>query len=216
MAKYFYSSNSRSFSNISKMHLLQIWAVISTVLVFVVILYETVHQITCPYKFHGGSPTHQGSCWCGNDSYCLCTPSLAIDAIIEILNPSNKEDIKILLVFRRDPPKEIFAIPGGFVDVGESVENAVIREVKEETNLTVSHLEQFHVYSDPSRDKRRHTVSVVFRCFVENINYLHTGDDAKQVRLISLKSISKLKMAFDHSKVLEDYIKKFHSSIVAV
>ena len=88
----------------------------------------------------------------------MCTPSLAIDAIIEV---HDEFELKVVLVRRRDPPRDLFAIPGGFVDVGESVEEAIVREVKEETNLSLDKLEQFRVYSDPSRDKRRHTVSVV-------------------------------------------------------
>ena len=69
----------------------------------------------------------------------------------------------VILVSRRDPPIK-HAIPGGFVDVGETIEVATVREVMEETNLDLTSLEQFHVYSDPARDTRRHTVSVVFRC----------------------------------------------------
>lgn len=138
-------------------------------------IYTSAETPACPYVWHGGSPTHKGSCWCGNDDYCMCTPSLAIDAVIEHHNHGSENEISILLVFRRDPPKDLFAIPGGFVDVGEAAELAVIREVKEETNLTVSHMEQFKLYSDPYRDKRRHTASMVFRTIVDSIDELHTG-----------------------------------------
>lgn len=72
--------------------------------------------------WHGGSPSHDGSCWCGWDKYCLCTPSLAIDAIIEVQPSATVSDVSVVLVLRKDPPKDIFAIIGGFVDVGESVE----------------------------------------------------------------------------------------------
>jgi 8-oxo-dGTP diphosphatase len=180
----------------------------------------------CPYIFHGGSPSHKGSCWCsGIDEYCLCTPSLAIDAIIEY-NPDNIvtapsavsqhhqkcDNCKIILVFRRDPPKEVFAIPGGFVNIGETTEDATIREAKEETNLTLSlsNLEQFHFYSDPHRDKRRHTVSMVYRCLVNNIQDLKNGDDAKAVKAIPLSEILSLSLAFDHKTVLTDYLKRYH------
>lgn len=81
---------------------------------------------SCPYKWHGGVPDARqpGSCWCGHsDSYCMCTPSLAIDAIIEYAAPSTSyapnEDISIVLVYRRDPPSALYAIPGGFVQVGK-------------------------------------------------------------------------------------------------
>jgi 8-oxo-dGTP diphosphatase len=154
----------------------------------------------CPYKFHGGSPNGKprGSCWCGLDSYCMCTPSLAIDAIIEHAptntNNNDKDGIYVILVQRGKPPTDRLAIPGGFVDVGETVENAVIREVFEETALKVSSLEQFHVYSDPNRDQRRHTVSVVFRTIVDDITSLHRdgGDDAKGVQIININNKNKL------------------------
>lgn len=194
----------------------------SVILFFILgtfILYTTIGLFSCsnsvcPYReWHGGSPINslnkpQGSCWCGVDSYCMCTPSLAIDAIIETTDHKTS-DISLVLVSRGKEPKG-FAIPGGFVDVGESVEDATIREVKEETNLDLSHLEQFHLYSDPSRDKRRHTVSMVFRCIAKNISALKVGDDAKGVVVIPLNRVLELNFAFDHKKILADYMKAFH------
>ena len=164
----------------------------------------------CPYTWHGGSPTgsHKGSCWCGSDEYCMCTPSLAIDCIIEY------QGDKVILVWRRDPPADKFAIPGGFVSVGETVELATMREVKEETNLTVATLEQFKVYSDPARDKRRHTVSVVFRGTVDSVSYIHTGDDAKGVRVVDLKDVLSLNLAFDHRAIFEDFIRRYHPHLL--
>lgn len=147
----------------------------------------------CPYKWNGGSPLFKGSCWCGWDGYCLCTPSLAIDAIIEVNGDDEPdENIKVVLVHRRDPPRDLFATPGGFVDVGETVEQATIREVKEETNLDLDHLEQFRVYSDPSRDKRRHTVSSVFKCKVKDASKLKKGD----VELFILCRVDKFQALF--------------------
>lgn len=174
--------------------------------------YFTGHN--CPYIWHGGSPKFsKGSCWCGKDNYCLCTPSLAIDAVIEIdKHDGNGEHI--VLVKRRDPPSDVFAIPGGFVDVGESVEEAVIREVNEETHLPLGleKIEQFRVYSDPSRDKRRHTVSVVFRCHgnADDVWKLKKGDDAKSVVLVPLLEVLDLNLAFDHKQILADYIKTYY------
>jgi hypothetical protein len=86
----------------------------------------------CPWVWHGGSPSHAGSCWCGSDAYCMCTPSLAIDCIIEYIPEGmsvSDRGLEIVLVVRKDPPKDMFAIPGGFVSVGETVEEATIREV---------------------------------------------------------------------------------------
>jgi len=181
----------------------------------------------CPYSWHGGSPSHKGSCWCGKkDKYCLCTPNLAIDAIIELHDfdnsgTTNSANAYILLVQRRDPPVNKFAIPGGFVNIGETVESAVVREVKEETNLTISvaNLEQFRMYSDPLRDSRRHTASMVFRCLLTGElsrwkELIHNGDDAKELKLLRLDSLLALPLAFDHREILTDYLKKFHPTIL--
>eukprot|EP01038_Epipyxis_sp_PR26KG_P008088 gene8088-10957_t len=199
-----------------------IWSIIVCLILLFVWIYERefnslIDRPQCNYVFHGGSPSHKGSCWCGEDKYCLCTPSLAIDAIIEvkIKDPMNEKqfDVYIILIERRDPPQNMFAIPGGFVELGETVEMAVLREVKEETNLTVSSLEQFKMYSDPKRDKRRHTASMVFRVHIENVNHLHRGDDAKKTKLFKLNEVLKLNLAFDHRTVLSDYIIKYHPQI---
>eukprot|EP01041_Mallomonas_annulata_P013224 gene13224-27983_t len=192
--------------NVQIFALLLVWALSSTI-------YIIIHQTSltfCPYKWHGGSPSHKGSCWCGGlDNYCMCTPSLAIDAIIEI---STKKGPSVVLVRRRDPPRK-YAIPGGFVDIGETVEKATMREVQEETNLHPTQLEQFSVYSKPDRDQRRHTVSVVFRCIAENTEKISAGDDAKSVEIIPLMEIKEIDLAFDHSQILKDYIAKYHPNL---
>ncbi len=86
------------------------------------------------------------------------TPYLTVDIIIERQKDGRKQ---IVLVKRKNPPHG-WALPGGFVDYGETVEEAAVREAREETGLDVRLKRQFHVYSDPSRDPRLHTVSVVF------------------------------------------------------
>ena len=162
---------------------------------------------------HGHSDAFLGSCYCGVDKYCLCTPSLAIDAVIEVTLPQDHQ-LYVVLVFRRDPPSGFYAIPGGFVNVGETVEAATIREVREETNLELDRLEQFRVYSDPRRDKRRHTASVVFRCVPKNSTGLRSGDDAKRVELVRLRDVLGLRLAFDHRQILTDYIRAYHPSLL--
>jgi 8-oxo-dGTP diphosphatase len=155
----------------------------------------------CPYKWAGGSPAfNKGSCWCGEDSYCMCTPSLAIDVLIEVLPdevsvgaPVPLADVSLLMVHRKDPPAG-HAIMGGFVDVGESVEHACVREMKEEINWTIREqdLELFKIYSDPARDLRRHTVSAVHILTTSKKALgkdIHSGDDAKGLRFVPLKTI---------------------------
>jgi len=191
---------------------LVVWALLATMYCFLLM------RSSCPYvAWHGGSPldTFGGSCYCGKDQYCMCTPSLAIDAIIEITNDANK--VHSLVLVNRGVTPTGYALTGGFVDVGETVETATIREVKEETNLDVDSLEQFRVYSDPKRDKRRHTVSSVFICRTKDKSEknLRRGDDAKSVVMIPLEKVLSLRLAFDHKEILLDYFKKYHPEIYA-
>jgi 8-oxo-dGTP diphosphatase len=123
-------------------------------------------------------------------------PFLTVDAIIEV--PEG-----IVLVKRSNPPLG-FALPGGFVDYGESLEQAVVREAREETGLELIDLAQFHTYSDPARDPRFHTVTTVFSARAEGVP--HAGDDAADVRVIRPADLEKLPFAFDHQQVLQDWI----------
>jgi 8-oxo-dGTP diphosphatase len=99
------------------------------------------------------------------------TPKLTVDAIVEYQG-------KVILIKRKNPPHG-WALPGGFVDVGETVEHAVRRELMEEANVELRGLKQFHVYSDPGRDPRFHTVSVVFMAIADKEP--KAGDDAAEV-----------------------------------
>ncbi len=120
-------------------------------------------------------------------------PVPTVDIIIEIGD-------KIVLIERKNPPSG-WALPGGFVDYGESFETAALREAEEETGLKVAQLRQFHTYSDPSRDKRHHTVSTVFIGKGEGLPV--AGDDASQAGLFTLHNLPEL--AFDHAQILSDY-----------
>ncbi len=108
----------------------------------------------------------------------------------------------IVLVERRYPPKG-WALPGGFVEIGETVEQAVRREMKEETNLELANLKLFGVYSDPARDPRFHTVSVVFTA--DGVGELKGGDDAKVAKVFKLDGLPE-DIPFDHPKIITDYI----------
>lgn len=122
-------------------------------------------------------------------------PFVTVDAIIQV--PAG-----IVLVDRRNPPLG-FALPGGFVDYGESLEDAVLREAREETGLDLLDLEQFHTYSDPSRDARFHTITTVFSARADGEP--RAGDDAAAVRVVSLREIGGLSFAFDHARIIEDW-----------
>jgi 8-oxo-dGTP diphosphatase len=123
-------------------------------------------------------------------------PLVTVDAIIEVADG-------IVLVERSNPPFG-FALPGGFVDYGESLEEAVRREAAEETGLELSDLRQFHTYSDPARDPRFHTVSTVFTARAEGAP--RAGDDAAAVRVVRPGEVEGLAFAFDHGKVLADWL----------
>lgn len=124
-------------------------------------------------------------------------PYCTVDAIIEL------KDNKIILIKRSNPPFG-WALPGGFVDNGESLEAAVTREAKEETGLEINQISQFHTYSDPLRDPRFHTIGTVFLSKAEGIP--KAGDDASDALVISPEEAIKLDLAFDHKKIIEDYI----------
>ncbi|MDI6917606.1 MAG: NUDIX domain-containing protein [Thermoplasmatales archaeon] len=126
------------------------------------------------------------------------SPHLTVDGIVLHKN-------RIVLIRRKDPPfKDCFALPGGFVDYGEKVENAVVREMREETGLGTKIKNLFDVYSDPERDPRGHTVTIVY-CLKVVGGKLKSGSDAKNVKLFSLNNLPEL--AFDHKRILEDFIK---------
>ncbi len=107
----------------------------------------------------------------------------------------------IILIERRNPPYG-WALPGGFADYGESLENAARREAKEETSLDVLLEEQFHVYSDPARDPRHHTVTTVF--LARGIGIPKAGDDAGKLGIFTEVSLPET-IAFDHAQILRDY-----------
>ncbi|NEP91171.1 MULTISPECIES: NUDIX hydrolase [Okeania] len=133
-------------------------------------------------------------------------PTPTVDIIIELTNRPGRP---IILIERQNEPFG-WAVPGGFVDYGESVETAARREAKEETSLEVELIEQFYVYSDPSRDPRQHTMSVVF--IATATGEPKAADDAKNLALFESWQIPQ-DLCFDHDRILRDYLQYRHYGI---
>ena len=131
-------------------------------------------------------------------NYRPTTPLIAADTIIEL---TNKPGSPIVLIERKNPPYG-WAIPGGFVDVGERLEVAAIREAKEEVCLDVSLKALLGMYSDPERDDRGHTVTAVY--VAEARGEPKAADDAKNLAIFEIDNLPD-ELAFDHRQVLEDY-----------
>jgi 8-oxo-dGTP diphosphatase len=126
------------------------------------------------------------------------TPQIAADSIIELLDLPGRP---IVLIERRNPPYG-WAIPGGFVDIGETVESAAVRESAEETLLHVRLLALLGLYSDPTRDSRGHTVTAVY--VAEAHGRPCAADDAREIGVFSLEDLP-APLAFDHALILADY-----------
>lgn len=135
----------------------------------------------------------------------------------EYRNPTPTADIilqrdsKILMVRRKkDPFKGQLALPGGFINEGETAEEAARREAIEETTLEVEPIEILGVYSDPKRDPRKHVMSIVFVGIIVGGSD-KAGDDAESIEWVELGTIEKQEIAFDHAQILRDY-KKWKTS----
>ncbi len=136
---------------------------------------------TCPY--------------CSREIREYKSPQVTVDIIIEV------EGGGIVLIKRKNPPLG-WALPGGFVDYGETLEHAAVREAKEETALDVILKGQLHSYSDPARDPRFHTISTVFCAAARGVPA--GGDDASDARVFTRDSLPQ-PLVFDHKQILEDY-----------
>jgi 8-oxo-dGTP diphosphatase len=127
------------------------------------------------------------------------TPALTTDIIIEL---KDRPDVPIVLIRRKNPPHG-WALPGGFVDVGESLEHAAVREAEEETALRVTLKILLGCYSDPTRDPRGHTASAVY--VAEAVGEPRAQDDAAGVAIFSPEGLPS-PLVFDHARILRDYL----------
>jgi len=127
------------------------------------------------------------------------TPHLAVDAVI-------RHGKNIILIDRKFPPLG-FALPGGFVDYGESCEDAVLREVKEETNLNGKITRLIGVYSHPNRDVRGHVVTVAYMLTVSNTDNIKAQDsEVKSIFETSIFNINTLELIADHRRIISEAI----------
>lgn len=170
---------------------------------------EQNHVIETATIWHGGNPAEDksGSCWCGEDKYCMCTPNLAIDLVITSGGGGSHErsDAEFFWLVRRKDTNQL-ATMGGFVDVHETIENAVKRELMEEMALTLNETPTLvGLYSDPRRDNRRRTASAVFAVHLSGDIRPRAGDDAKEVVKIPINEVEKHSYFSDHQTILLDY-----------
>ena len=141
----------------------------------------------------------------------ILKPQLSINLTVTYRNPTPTTDIiielidrphrPIILIERLNPPHG-WALPGGFVDYGESLATAAVREAKEEIGLDVQLIEQFHLYSAPDRDPRQHTISLVFIATATGTPIAQ--DDAKSVGIFAQWEIPP-QLCFDHGQIIQDY-----------
>jgi len=135
--------------------------------------------------------------FCGHSVKAYRNPLPTVDIIIEIEN-------KIVLIKRKNEPLG-WALPGGFVDYGERLEDAAIREAREETSIRIAGLKLLGCYSDPARDSRQHTISTVY--IAKGSGLPKAGDDAASASLFQPDKLPQ-NLCFDHEQIIRDYLEK--------
>ncbi len=135
-------------------------------------------------------------------SYKYPRAALTVDAIVYFVE---EKTTKVLLIERgRDPFKNKWALPGGFIEMDETLEKACIRELEEETGLAVKEMKQFRAYDALDRDPRHRTISVVFSAKLDAEQKVNGSDDASNAAWFSLDELPEL--AFDHAQILKDFL----------
>jgi 8-oxo-dGTP diphosphatase len=153
-------------------------------------------------EFHDCIRYHTGLCFVKMNKRELKTPYVTVDSIIRYKGG-------IVLIERKNEPPG-WALPGGFVDLGESLEEAAVREAREETSLDVALIEQFHAYSKPGRDPRFHTVTVVFIGI--GAGEIKGRDDARRAEVFLQNNLPE-RIAFDHREIINDYFRYIATGI---
>ena len=138
---------------------------------------------------------------CGTVVEKYLNPVPTVDIVIATEGAGGEKGI--VLIYRRNEPRA-WSLPGGFVDLGETLESAAVREAREETGLAVELLGQLHTYSDPRRDLRQHTISTVFAARTRGNPV--AGDDAQEAGIFTEASLPR-SLAFDHEQILRDYFR---------
>ncbi len=139
------------------------------------------------------------------NSFCYEYPRPAVCVDIIVLYKTNSKTF-ILLIERKHPPFEnCWALPGGFIEMNETLEQSALRELHEETGIKCNLLKQFAVYGNPNRDPRGRNISIVYYVFLDNKIEATAGDDAANAKWFNVLELPSL--AFDHNKIIEDFIK---------
>ena len=141
--------------------------------------------------------------------YCYKYPHPAVTADCIVFNKEDDKIFVLLIQRKNDPYKDCWAFPGGFVNIDESAEEAAMRELKEETGLEVSRIEQLKAYSTPDRDPRERVITIAFIA-ESKIKTVKGGDDAKEAQWFDISNLPPL--AFDHEQILKDAMNKIQNS----
>lgn len=137
--------------------------------------------------------------------YCYKYPHPAVSADCIVFNRDGGKIAVLLIKRKNEPYKDCWAFPGGFINIDESAEDAAIRELKEETGLEVSRVEQLKAYSNPNRDPRERVITIAFMA-ESPVKDVKGDDDAKEARWFSIDDLPPL--AFDHEMIIKDAFEK--------